>query len=105
MHVHKTGIFIHSFNKRMELPGTVVGSRGTESNKILEGILITVILLMYSRWHSVGQWKAIGRMSDANQWVWKGVHPNRSLALQGYVRVRKWKRKPSKQREGHVQRH
>lgn len=69
------------------LPGAVLGCRGTEWNKILEGILIIVILFIYSKWHSVVSWEAIERTFDANQWLRRGIHLTRSLTFQGYVGV------------------
>lgn len=89
----------------IELPGTLLGSRGKWLNDSLEVILIIMILFISSLYmHSVVLWEVIGRTFDAKKWVRKSIHPTRILTFKRYVGVsQKTENKPSKQRQRHVQ--
>lgn len=85
----------------IELPVTLLGSKDTEFNKILEGILIIVILFLYLQWHSMVPWEVIESTFDVNQCVRKDIHPpTKSLTLQRYVGVSQKMEKETFKAEG-----
>lgn len=59
----------------LELPCAALGPRGVEFNKISEGILIIVILFIYSKQQSLVLREDIGRRFNANQWISKVAIP------------------------------